>query len=197
MDIRITVSTAALQLLHEAHALVIRVSFCAALRVVILRRITHLPLHESWRVRIIRQTRPLRVWLLEACQIAHIRGRTAISSRNSCERRRLYFSGKRVISRDIVWRSSHIVLLVHETKVWVWTLRVLLSDCQSLVYAPWGRSRLVIRKNQTLVTPVTIWFFFVLFHIWYAAQFIIAFAFWNIVWVLLSLGAKLVLLLLL
>ena len=70
------------------------------------------------------------------------------------------------------------VLLVHESQVRIRALGVLLGDhLLALGHASRSGCRLVVLENETLVTPVAILFFFVLFHIRYAAQFIIALTF--------------------
>ena len=57
--------------------------------VVVQGSVAHLPLHadEGGGVRVVRQTRPLRVRLLKACQVAHIGWRATVATRCPAERR--------------------------------------------------------------------------------------------------------------
>ena len=128
-----TIRWRTLQLLHESHATLVMVlvrrsvSFRAALRMVtVLCAFTHLPLHayQSRVVRIICEAGPLGMRLLKTCQVAHVGRCTAIPTRRTTMTRRLKVWRKCVRSRDVMWRW--LAILMHEAKVWVRALSILL-----------------------------------------------------------------------
>ena len=150
------VSRRALELLHESNPLVVSVSFGAALCMVVLAALAHLPLHadESGVVGFVRETGPFRVRLLKTRQVAHIRRCTAIASSSPTVRSRFEIRRQRVVRGDVM--GGWLPVLVHESQVGVRALSVLRGGLQTLGHASRGGCRLVIREDQALVTPVAI-----------------------------------------